>query len=328
MRIPKLVLLALLAIAGLAIMACSTAEMAGLLGVKSLPTPTTARTSSPTNTMEVPTALPSANPPTAMPTAKPSTAVPTARPRPTATAVPPTPVPTQPSPQGWQGDDPPRDLYVCKTDKPVAQDYMDRVNKRIYLDIKHVSMQIVPLKDAYATVGGQMCGYKITVTYDHPIGQKRFVQGEAEFTSGNLRASYHFVMHDNKVTWKPDVRNLDSGATVVPGNMADFHVSVEDGRLVVVVPCYAVPYLGSDSVWDFIAYNTRPDGSKLYCDSLNPQPKLPKPSIVWDGSTPLTIGDPPDDVMNITSKVDNIHYPLADITALTVELGQASARLS
>lgn len=122
------------------------------------------------------------------------------------------------------------------------------------------------------------------------------------------------------------MRNLDTGAVVVPGNLADFRADIQAGNLVLTIPCYAAPS-GSGSVWKMTTYNTKLDGKRLYCDYLESPPPLLKPAVVWHGTMPITIKDPEHDVMDLTHQKDGIADRASDIETLTVQFHSSAVSI-
>ena len=221
-------------------------------------------------------------------------------------------------PQMSEGDDDALDFYTCGTKEPVLKQYAQRVNPKVYLDVRHVKVEVMPLENSPVTVNGKMCAYRIIATYDHPIQPGFSLQGVVAFVAGGVEADYFFALHDRKVQWAPTVRNLDTGAAVVPVNLAGFSAKSQNGNLVLTIPCYGVPVSGGKSTFKMTTFTTKPSGKRQYCDYVEFPPTLPPATVVWKEGDPITITDDRHDVIDMTHHVDGIDDAQTDITMLTV----------
>ncbi len=228
----------------------------------------------------------------------------------------------------WEADDPKADLVSCATGDPVPQAKINRINPKVYVDVLHASLEEAPLSDAVVTIGGQMCAYTFTLDYGREINKAGLAEGEVEFTAGNVRANYAFKISNGKVFWEPSLYNLDTKASISPDNLSDFGLEVDGSKVVLTIPCYAVPRSNDQTDWKVVTYTRKADGGRLYCDEVGGDVPFPAPTVYWDGSATVTITDGTDDVMDMTHKSTNLHSPDADILSLQASLEPRNAPVS
>ncbi len=228
----------------------------------------------------------------------------------------------------WEADDPKADLVSCATDDPVPQTKINRINPKVYVDVLHASLEEAPLNDATVTIDGQMCAYTFTLDYGRKIEKTGLAEGAVEFTAGNIQANYAFKVSNGKVFWEPSLYHLDTKASISPDNWSDFGLQVEGSKVILTIPCYAVPRANNQTDWQVVTYTRKTNGDRLYCDRVGGDAPLPTPAVYWDGKSTVAIKDATDDVMDLTHKSTNLHSPDADILALQASLAPRNAPVS
>ena len=219
----------------------------------------------------------------------------------------------------WESDDPEADLTICTTGDPAGNQKI--ANQKIYLDVLHVNMEEIILNDPMVTLDGQMCAYRFTLDYGRPISQQGMATGEILFTAGDLVAHYGFQFNNGKTVWDTLVENTDTHASLRSDNLDDFGLSVVDSKIVITIPCYAVPRADDQTAWQITTFNHDANGNRQYCDEVsNSGSSLPTPQVYWHGTETITIADLSDDVMDLTNKSSKLHLPSVDILSLHTSL--------
>ncbi len=225
----------------------------------------------------------------------------------------------------WQSDDPEADLTFCATGDQVDRKKIARINTKVYVDVIHAGMDEVMLNNPAVTIDGQMCGYRFTLDYGRAIDAQGIAEGEVQFSAGDLIAHYGFNFNNGTVTWDMLVENTDSHAGLRFDNWDDFDLQVQGSSLVITVPCYAVPRANDTTAWQIITFNRKGDGDRLYCDTISNDAPLPAPQVYWHGTETVTVGDPTDDVVDLSNQSTKMHNPAADILTLTASLASRNA---